>query len=69
MTLLINCTSEAEINTLYSRLSAGGKIGHPLREDFWGSIYGDDELGQAEEIGNNRSRQGSATPAGRILVF
>jgi len=41
ITLMINCTSEAEINNLYSRLSAGGKIGHALKEEFWGSIYGD----------------------------
>ena len=39
--LLINCTSEAEINSLFSKLSAGGKVVHPLKEEFWGSIYGD----------------------------
>jgi PhnB protein len=41
ITLLINCTSEAEINSLFSKLSAGGKVVHPLKEEFWGSIYGD----------------------------
>ena len=41
ITLLINCSSEAEINSLFSKLSAGGKVNHPLKEEFWGSIYGD----------------------------
>lgn len=41
VTLLINCTSEAEINALFSKLSVGGKVTHPLKEEFWGSVYGD----------------------------
>jgi PhnB protein len=41
ITLMINCSSEEEIKRLFNKLSAGGKVGHPLKEEFWGSIYGD----------------------------
>ena len=41
MALMLNCSSEKEINTFFSKLSAGGTIGHPLKEEFWGSVFGD----------------------------
>ncbi|MDP9076476.1 MAG: VOC family protein [Bacteroidota bacterium] len=37
--LLINCTSEEEINRLYEKLSAGGEIMDPLKEQFWGDTF------------------------------
>jgi PhnB protein len=39
--LCITCSSEAEVKNLFSKLSAGGKVGHPLEEQFWGAIFGD----------------------------
>ncbi|MGA2479137.1 MAG: VOC family protein [Spirochaetia bacterium] len=39
--LCINCSSEAEVKKLFSKLSVGGKVGHPLEEQFWGAIFGD----------------------------
>jgi len=41
VSLMLNCSSEEEIRKLFSKLSAGGKVGHPLKEEFWGSIFGD----------------------------
>ncbi|WP_158795358.1 VOC family protein [Pedobacter sp. L105] len=38
--LALQCSSEEEINTFFTKLSAGGTIGHPLKEQFWGAIFG-----------------------------
>src|SRR5258706_9698414 len=39
-TLCLVCNSKQEIETLFSKLSAGGKVGHPLKEEFFGT-FGD----------------------------
>jgi len=41
ISLLLDCRSEEEIKTLFSNLSSGGEIGHPLKEEFWGATFGD----------------------------
>jgi PhnB protein len=38
--LSLNCSSEEEINTVFSRLSQEGQIVDPLKEQFWGAIFG-----------------------------
>lgn len=40
ISLTLECGSEAEILKFFSRLSAGGKITHPLQEEFWGATFG-----------------------------
>jgi PhnB protein len=40
VSLALNCTSEEEIRTLFAALSAGGKVLHPIAEQFWGAIFG-----------------------------
>ena len=40
MALCVVCSSKEEIETFYSKLSAGGKVGHPLKEEFFGT-FGD----------------------------
>ena len=40
ITLSINCTSEDEIKTIFSKLSAGGKVTMPLKDEFWGATFG-----------------------------
>ena len=40
ITLSINCSSEDEINTIFSKLSAGGKVTMPLSDQFWGATFG-----------------------------
>lgn len=41
ISLMLNCTSEKEIKTAYEKLSAGGKATHPLKNTFWGALFGD----------------------------
>ena len=36
----LNCSSEKEIKTFYTRLSAGGQPTHPLEINFWGALFG-----------------------------
>lgn len=38
--LSLNCSSEEEINTFFSKLSAGGQIIDPLKVQFWGATFG-----------------------------
>ena len=38
--LCINCNSDDELNTFFSKLSAGGKIVEPLADMPWGGRYG-----------------------------
>jgi PhnB protein len=36
-----NAGSEEEVRTLFEKLSSGASIKHPLKEEFWGALYGD----------------------------
>ncbi len=38
--LSLNCSSEEEINTFFSKLSSGGQIIDPLKMQFWGALFG-----------------------------
>ena len=38
--LNINCSSEEEINTLFDKLAADGNIIIPVRQEFWGALFG-----------------------------
>ena len=40
ISLCVNCSSDEEINTFFSKLSSGGKIVEPLHQSFWGSTFG-----------------------------
>ncbi len=40
ISLSLNCSSKEEIEALFSHLSAGGKITHPLADEFWGATFG-----------------------------
>ncbi len=40
VSLTLECTSNKEADTLYSKLSAGGKVVHPMKDEFFG-YYGD----------------------------
>ncbi len=40
VTLSINCETEDEINTIFKKLSAGGKVTMPLGDQFWGATFG-----------------------------
>lgn len=38
--LSLNCSSDDEIKTFFSKLSEGGRISHDLMESFWGATFG-----------------------------
>ncbi len=38
--LMLNCSSEEEINSFYSKLSEGGQVTHPVKEESWGALFG-----------------------------
>ena len=40
VSLLLDCSSEEEIETFFSSLSAGGEVTCPLSVQFWGAIFG-----------------------------
>ncbi|MEO8764790.1 MAG: glyoxalase/bleomycin resistance/extradiol dioxygenase family protein [Ginsengibacter sp.] len=40
MALLVNCSSDEEINIFFSRLAEGGQILDPLKVQFWGATFG-----------------------------
>lgn len=43
----VGCSSEQEIRTLFESLSANGNVQKPLKEEFWGGIFGsvEDQFG------------------------
>jgi PhnB protein len=41
VSLMLNCSSEEEINLFYTNLSEGGEATHPLENSFWGALFGD----------------------------
>lgn len=40
ITLSMNCNSEAEIENLFAKLAAGGKVTMPLEDTFWNAKFG-----------------------------
>ena len=38
--VMINCSSEEEINTFFANLSVGGQIQDPVADMFWGAKFG-----------------------------
>jgi len=38
--LNVNCSSKEEINTLFGKMAADGKIIMPVRQEFWGALFG-----------------------------
>ena len=41
VSMMLDCESEEEIKTIYSKLSEGGKAEHPLENSFFGAVFGD----------------------------
>jgi PhnB protein len=40
ISLMLNCSSEAELRSTFEALAKGGKVDQPIRTEFWGAIYG-----------------------------
>jgi PhnB protein len=47
--LCVNCETEDELNSFFTKLSAGGKITEPLADMPWGAKYG----GLTDKFGKN----------------
>ena len=39
--LMVNCSGEEEIRSIFAKLARGGKVNSELKVEFWGSLYGD----------------------------
>ena len=48
VSLMLNCSSEAEIRRFYKKLSSSGQATHPLEDTFWGALFG----GLTDKFGN-----------------
>ena len=40
VSLMLDCSSEAEINKYFSALSSGGNVNMPLEKTFWAERFG-----------------------------
>ena len=40
VSLMLNCSSPEEIQTLFAALSSGGEVTCPLGQEFWGATFG-----------------------------
>ena len=40
VSLMLNCSSEEEVNQFFAALSSGGNVTCPLGQQFWGAIFG-----------------------------
>ena len=40
ISLSLNCSSQKEIETFFTKLSSDGHITHPLKKEFWGATFG-----------------------------
>jgi PhnB protein len=49
VSLILNCSSEADIRSFFDKLSDGGTIKHPLENTFWDALFGD----LTDKFGNN----------------
>lgn len=41
ISLMLYCDSEAEIKAIFPKLAEGGRVNSELKQEFWGSLYGD----------------------------
>jgi PhnB protein len=40
MAIMVNCSSEEETRNFFGKLSQGGQVTDPLRDMFWGDLFG-----------------------------
>ncbi len=40
ITLFLECSSEEEIHTLFTKLSSDANVTYPVSTEFWGGLYG-----------------------------
>jgi PhnB protein len=49
VSLILNSANEKEIESCFEKLSAGGRVTHPLQQNFWGALFG----GLTDKFGNH----------------
>lgn len=49
VSLMLHCSSEKEIRTLYHKLSEEGRPTHPVEITYWGALFG----GLTDKFGNS----------------
>jgi PhnB protein len=59
LSLMVQCDTEEEIHSYFSKLSEGGTVNMPLGKQFWGATYGQltDKFG-VSWVFNYESKQG-----------
>jgi PhnB protein len=40
ITLMLNCSSEKELQDAFTALARGGNVDTPVRKEFWGAVFG-----------------------------
>ena len=40
VSLMLNCSSEEDIQNMYQKLATDGQATHPLEHTFWGALFG-----------------------------
>jgi PhnB protein len=57
--LCLNCSSESEIKTIFSKLAMGGQITEPLAEMSWGATFGalTDKFGKSWMFNFNKNQK------------
>lgn len=57
--LAMSCSSEEEIRSLFDKLSKGGRVLQPLKEEFWGAIFGtmEDQYGIRWMLNYNKEKK------------
>ncbi len=78
VSLMLNCSSEAEIKNCYASLARDGQVTHPLENTYWGALFGDltDKFGhhwllhfeQPKGASSDELPAGLAAPARRALA-
>lgn len=60
ISLLLNCQSEEELNTLFSKLSKDGKVIEPIGDMPWGARYGElkDKYGKLWALNLQKTPEG-----------
>ena len=49
VSIMLNCNTETEARTVYTRLAEDGQATHPLGDSFWGALFGN----LTDKYGNN----------------
>ena len=60
VSLMLNCSSEEDIQNTYQKLATDGQATHPLEHTFWGALFGGltDKFGNQWLLNFDKTQQG-----------